>query len=93
MSNFIPEMSGHFISTTFGDGKCDFSQIQKIASEISKKDPDEIIEFLMIVSVLGHCYSKQAVKQHRSGHRSHKKFISKLKTLPLGEICKREGRS
>ena len=89
MSNFIPEMSGHFISTTFGDGKCDFSQIEKIASEISKKDPDEIMEFLMIVSVLGNCYSKLAVKQHRSGQRSHDNFISKLKTLPLGEVFER----
>tara|TARA_Y100000590_G_scaffold464199_1_gene633076 strand:- start:694 stop:975 length:282 start_codon:yes stop_codon:yes gene_type:complete len=90
MSNFIPEMSGHFISTTFGtkSTKCDFSQIEKIASEISKKDPDEIMEFLMIVSVLGNCYSKLAVK-HRSGQRSHDNFISKLKTLPLAEVFER----
>ena len=108
MNNFIPEISGHFIFTIFGTKSVtaktrmerkkqittrdEYEQLQKIASDISQKDPDEIIEFLMIISILGMAYSHHMTK-FRNGKKLNDHFLSTLKTMPLGEICKREGRS
>ena len=107
MSNFIPEISGHFIFTIFGTRSVtaktrykprpritrdEYEQLQKIASDISQKSPDEIIEFLMIVSILGMSYSELVVKS-RNGKKLNDNFLSTLKNMPLGEIWKREDRS
>ena len=106
MNNFIPEMSGHFIFTIFGTKFAtaktrykphmttsdEYEQLQKIASDISQKDPDEIMQFLMIISILGMAYSHHMTKS-RNGKKLNDHFLSTLKTMPLGEICKREGRS
>ena len=88
MSNFIPEMSGHFVFTTLGTKSADIDTAKKIASEISQKSPDEIMEFLMFVYLLGNCYSNLVVKR-RSGKNTHDHFISTLKTMPLRELFER----
>ena len=54
MSNFIPEMSGYFVFNTLDIEK--IPQVMKTASDISQKSPNEIFEFLMILSALVYTY-------------------------------------
>ena len=85
MSNFIPEMSGYFVFNTLDIEK--IPQIMKTASDISQKSPNEIFEFLMIVSGLVYTYSYQIAKSS-GGKKFNDAFTSALSEMPISKIIK-----
>ena len=85
MSNFIPEMSGYFVFNTLDIEK--IPQVMKTASDISQKSPNEIFEFLMILSALVYTYSHQ-IAQTRGGKKFNEDFTSSLSNMPISKIVK-----
>ena len=85
MNDFTSQMASHFLCSSI---KNQYDDLTNISTKISRQSPDEIIDFLMLVSVMIFSYSKFLESSDPKNKLATEHITSILEKMPVKEITK-----
>lgn len=86
MTELTAQVASHYL---FSSLKNQYDDLTNISTKISRQSPDEIIDFLMLVSVMIFSYSKFLESSDPKNKLATEHITSILEKMPVKEITKR----
>ena len=86
MKELTAQVASHYL---FSSLKNQYDDLTNISSKISRQSPDEIIDFLMLVSVMILSYSKFLESSDPKNKLANEHITSILEKMPVKEITQR----
>ena len=86
MNDFTSQMASHFLCSSI---KNQYDDLRNISRQISKQNSDEIVDFLMLVSVMIYSYSKFLESNNSENKLANQRIISILEKMPIKQMTQR----